>query len=72
MYHIMAIGLIYLRYVGISYKFIFVDLQKNKRYILETNPKSGFECYKPSRPVPQLTVTKISTYTIYLYVFITV
>ena len=25
-----------------------------------------------SRPVPQLTVTKISTYTIYLYIFITV
>ena len=32
----------------------------------------GFECYEPSRSAPQLTVIKISTYIIYLYVFITV
>ena len=32
----------------------------------------GFECLQPPRPTPQLTVTKISTYTIYIYVFITV
>ena len=34
--------------------------------------KEDFECYEPLRPAPQLTVTKISTYTIYLYTFITV
>ena len=37
-----------------------------------SHPNYGFECLQPLRPAPQLTVTKISTYTIYLYVFITV
>ena len=32
----------------------------------------GFECLQPLRYAPQLTVTKIFTYIIYLYVFITV
>ena len=32
----------------------------------------GFECLQPPRSASQLTVTKISIYTIYLYVFITV
>lgn len=34
--------------------------------------QSPFECFQPPRTLPQLIVTKISRYTIYLYVFITV
>ena len=34
--------------------------------------QSDFECYEPSCSAPRLTVTKISTYSIYLYVIITV
>ena len=40
--------------------------------IIREVESSGFECLKPLRATPQLTVTKIFAYTIYLYVFITV
>ena len=47
---------------------------KTKRYKLYFVWKKniGFECYEPLHSAPQLTVTIIFTYIIYLYVFITV
>ena len=59
---------------------LFDQKKKNLKLVLtnkisNVNLSEGimaFECYELLYPAPQLTITKISTYIIYLYVFISV